>query len=346
MTKLIPVRTAHQFDQARLSDYLVAHADASPLQRVRQYAGGQSNPTFLLELEDGRRWVLRKKPPGRLLPSAHLVEREYQAMSALSGSAVPVPAMVHLCQDDSIIGTTFYVMEHLEGRVFVDTTMLDESIDTRRAVYAAMVDGLAALHQLDYRSVGLERFGKPDGYLERQIAIWTKQYLAAKTEETPDMDFLMDWLANNLPAAQGTTIAHGDYRLGNLMFAADEPQLIAVLDWELATLGDPLSDLAYNCIAYDMSPAVADLPGLAGLQLDQLGIPDEQQYITQYCAATGRDEITDWHFYMAFAYFRLSSICQGVYARGLQGNASDTKALGYGDMAKWLAGMGRKRALT
>ncbi len=346
MSNLIDVRQAHQFDQGKLSDFLHNTVGTAAIAQVQQFAGGQSNPTFLLTLTDGEKLVLRKKPPGKLLPSAHMIEREYQAMAALSDSEVPVPSMVHLCQDDSVIGTAFYVMAHLDGRVFTDMALGDANTAFRAAVYEQMVNGLAALHNLDFAAVGLGQFGKTEQYLERQIAIWSKQYQAARTDEMPDMDFLIDWLPSNLPPTQQTTIAHGDYRLGNLMFAADEPRLIAVLDWELATLGDPLSDLAYNCIAYDLPPNLPDLPGLAGLDLAELGIPDETQYIASYCAKTGRDQIDHWHFYMAFAYFRLTSICQGVYARGLQGNASDAKALGYGEMAKWLAGMGRKRALS
>ncbi len=344
MSKLIDVRDAHTFDLTALSTYLSNTIGSRPIESVRQYAGGQSNPTFLLLLDDGLKLVLRKKPPGKLLPSAHLIEREFQIMSALADAELPVPRMRHLATDESIIGTSFYVMDHLDGRVFVDTTLGEASNADRVQVYQQMVGGLATLHSLDYEALGLAEFGRPNNYLERQIKLWSKQYLAAKTDELAAMDFLLDWLPSNLPPAQATTIAHGDYRLGNLMFAADAPRLIAVLDWELATLGDPLSDLAYNCIAYDLPAGSSDLPGLGGVDLESLAIPDESSYVDQYCSQTGRPRIDNWHFYMAFAYFRLTSICQGVYARGIQGNASDRKALQYGEIAKWLAANGRRRA--
>jgi len=345
MSELIAVRAAHQFDIGLLSDYLVKTVGMRPIESILQFAGGQSNPTFKLTLDDGTALVLRKKPPGKLLPSAHLIEREFLVMHALAESALPVPNVRHLCEDSDLIGTPFYVMDHLAGRVFSDAVLGSESEADRGQIYDAMVQGLATLHSLDFRALGLDDFGRADHYLERQIGLWTKQYLAAQTEQLASMAFLIDWLPDNLPPSQDATIAHGDYRLGNLMFADQEPTLIAVLDWELATLGDPLSDLAYNCIAYDMPSNSDDLPGLAGIALSELGIPDEQSYVNRYCELTGRDQIRHWNFYMAFAYFRLTSICQGVYARGVQGNASDRKALSYGEVAKWLAKTGHDRAL-
>ncbi len=339
----IPVREAHRFDEVRLSEYLVENlAGFAGIVSVRQFRGGQSNPTYLI-VGDTEKFVLRKKPPGKLLPSAHLVEREYKVMSALSGSGVPVPAMRLLCEDDTVIGTAFYVMDFLDGRVFSNPALPDTSPKERTAIYAAANEVLARLHTVDYESVGLGGFGKPGAYLERQIATWTTQYLASKTGALEDMDQLIDWLPKNVPEDVETTIAHGDYRLGNLMFHAQEPRIIGVLDWELCTLGHPLADLAYNCMSYDMPAGQSDLPGLSGLDLDALGIPDEQAYLDAYCERTGRTDIGNWSFFMVFVYFRLAAICQGVYHRSLLGNASDIAAEKYGVITKHLARLGCRR---
>lgn len=339
MARLIPVRDAHRFDESALERYLdgALQGFARPM-TVEQFAGGQSNPTFLLSTPD-RRFVLRKKPPGKLLPSAHAVEREFAVIRALADTDVPVPAAHLLCEDAEIIGTPFYVMDYLEGRVFADPTLPEVDAPTRAAMYDAMNDTLAKLHRVDFAAIGLADFGKPDRYVERQIARWTKQYEATKTETIEAMDNLVAWLPNNIPPGGATTIAHGDFRLGNLMFHPERPEVIAVLDWELSTLGHPLGDLAYNCLAYRLPPAKAELTGMLGMDLAPLGIPTEAEYLAAYAERTGRAKIERFDFFVAFALFRLAAICQGVYKRSLLGNASDAKAGMFGEIAKALAGL-------
>lgn len=332
---LIDVLPQHRFDEAGLTAWLEARLPGFRGPAViRQFQGGQSNPTFLLEDAGGGHHVLRKKPPGKLLPSAHMVEREYRAMAALAGHGVPVPAARLLCEDPAIIGTPFYVMDYIDGRVFSDVTLAGMDPAERAAIYDAMNATLAALHGVDYAAAGLSDFGRAEQYLARQVDRWSKQYLAAKTAEIPAMDRLMAWLPTAIPDDESTTIAHGDYRLGNLMFHPTEPRVLAVLDWELATLGHPLGDLAYNCMSWRLPAGVRAFPGLVGLDLKHLGIPDEETYVADYCRRTSRTGIPDWPFYMAFAFFRIASICQGVYARALQGNAADRKAMAYGDVAR------------
>ncbi|HYC05546.1 MAG TPA: phosphotransferase [Azospirillaceae bacterium] len=340
MVALIEVLPQHRFDEAALWSYLEAHLEGfqGPA-TIRQFQGGQSNPTFLVEAGD-RKYVLRKKPPGKLLPSAHMVEREYQAMRALAGGRAPVPTARLLCEDAAVIGTPFYVMDYLEGRVLTDTSLPDMEPAQRAAIYDTMNATLADLHRVDWKAVGLEGFGKPEQYVARQVERWGKQYVAAKTGDIPAMDALLDWLPRHIPAGDETTIAHGDYRLGNLMLHPAEPKVIAILDWELATLGHPLGDLAYNCMSYRIPHQMKDFGGLAGLDLKALGIPTEEEYVAAYCRRTGRQGIPDWNFFLAFAFFRIASICQGVYARALQGNASDRRAHAYGEVAKATAEVG------
>lgn len=338
MPRLIPVREAHQFDEARLLAYLSGPLGLAGTTKVEQFAGGQSNPTFLLTSGESR-FVLRKKPPGKLLPSAHAIEREYRVMKALADSDVPVPRMRVLCEDDDVIGTPFFVMDFVEGRVFADPTLPDVAVDERRAMYDSMNDTLARLHRVDWRAAGLEDYGKPARYVARQIERWSKQYEASKTEPIDAMDRLMTWLPENTPADDETTIAHGDFRPGNLMFHPTEPRVVAVLDWELSTLGHPLGDLAYFCMAYRLPPSKADLSGFLGVDTEPLGIPSEEAFVATYAERVGRDRIEDFNFFVAFALFRLAAICQGVYKRSLDGNASDAKAGMYGEIAKALAGM-------
>lgn len=335
---LIPVRDAHRFDEASLGRHLVERLEGFDPSKmtVQQFAGGQSNPTFLLTSKD-RRYVLRKKPPGKLLPSAHLVEREFRVIQALAESRVPVPKAHFLCEDASVIGTPFYVMDYVEGRLFHDPTMNGVDPEERRALYDAMNETLAALHQVDWRAAGLEGFGKPEGYVRRQIERWSKQYQASKTEEIASMDRLMEWLPEQVPSEEETTIVHGDYRPGNLLFHPTEPKVAAVLDWELSTLGHPLGDLAYNCMAYRLPQTGGDLSGLLGADCEALGIPSEEEYVARYCERTGRSSIPSWSFFMAFSFFRIAAICQGVYKRSLVGNASDAKAGMYGQVAILLA---------
>ena len=331
------VRAGHTFDVSRLSAYLEDNIDdyQAPAS-VLQFSGGQSNPTFLIETPE-RKYVLRKKPPGELLPSAHMIEREYRIFAALQGSGVPVPEVYLLCEDDAIVGTPFYVMEYLGGRVFQDPSLPEVEAAERGKIYAAMGDTLAALHAIDWHAAGLADFGKHSTYVERQVRLWTKQFRAAETEPNPAMEKLIEWLPENIPADDGTTIAHGDFRLENLIFHPTEPRVLALLDWELATLGHPLSDLAFNCMVYHLPHGTPGINGLCDLELAALNIPDEQAYLDAYCARTGRAGIPDWRFYRSFAMFRSVSILTGVYSRALQGIASSADAQTVGKVAWPLA---------
>ncbi len=333
--KLIPVRKAHRFDQSRLAGYLADNLDGfkGPLD-VRQYEGGQSNPTFLL-VTDNARYVLRKKPPGKLLPSAHLVEREYRIMKALAWSEVPVPRMHLLCEDETIIGTPFFVMEHVAGRILEDMTLPDMSPGQRRAIYFDMIRVLAKLHSVDYGALGLANYGKPGNYFRRQIDRWSRQYEAAKTDEILSMERLMHYLPANVPAEDSSCIVHGDYRMGNMLFHPDEPKVEALLDWELSTLGHPLGDLGYSCMFYHSG--IAGNIRLDGPECCLAGIPTEQEFIEEYCRLTGRESIPQWNFYLAFSFFRLASILQGVYKRGIAGNASSAEAVERGKLARQVA---------
>lgn len=316
--RLSEVGEKHRFDEAKLDVWLRTNVEgyAGDLQ-VRQFVGGASNPTFMLTTGNGHRYVLRKKPPGTLLASAHQVDREYRVMKALGQTDVPVPVMRALCEDDAIIGTSFYVMDYLEGRVFRDATLPDLTPAERAAVYDQLNAVLAALHKVDYRAVGLEDYGRPTGYFERQVARWTKQYRGAETESIPAMEALIAELPPRIPADEESGIAHGDYRLENVMFHPTEPRLIAVLDWELSTIGHPLADIGYNgFLWHSHSPTWGSLDGV---DFATSGIPSESQYVDAYCRRTGRAGIADWNFYLAFAIFRLASISQGVYARTLSG---------------------------
>jgi len=336
--EILPV---HRFDETRLSAYLAERVPGfvTPV-AYRQFQGGQSNPTFLATAADGARFVIRKKPPGKLLPSAHQVEREYQALDALSKAGLPVPRPLHLCEDPSIVGTAFYVMTFVDGRVFPNPAMPGISAAERAEAYASMAATLARIHVVDWRRGGLATFGRPEGYVARQVDRWSKQYAATKTEEHPDMNRLSAWLAANLPKTEEDALAHGDYRLGNLIFAPSGGAVVAVVDWELATIGHPLADLAYACMAYRLPPESTVFQGLAGLDLSALGIPAEAAFVEAYCRHAGRQEIPHWRFFLAFAFFRICAITQGVYARAIQGNASDSAARNYSEIAKLTAAVG------
>ena len=350
MSTLGPVTRAHRFDERRLADYLFEQGleEFRGGLTVLQYQGGQSNPTFRLEA-GGRHFVLRKKPPGDLLPSAHLVEREYRVMKALADTDVPVPAMLLLCEDPAVIGQTFFVMEHIEGRVLPAPDLPEAVSSTERAaIYDAMNRTLARLHSVDWRAAGLSDFGKPVDYVARQISRWTRQYEAARHREIPAMEALIEWLPDHVPGRRGgetnetreeTTIAHGDFRLDNMILHPTEPRVVAVVDWELSTLGHPLADLAYNCMTYHL-PRGPRWKGLGDVDCAALGIPSEEEYVAAYCRRTGRDGVPDWNFFVAFGLFRLASICQGVYARAMQGNASSRNALEIGRKAPTLAETG------
>ena len=343
--ELVDVLRAHKFDEAGLLNWLrEGIPDFGTTLNVKQFQGGQSNPTFLLTADSGQ-YVLRKKPPGKTLPSAHMVEREYKVMRALGEhTEVPVPNVRVLCEDAGVIGTPFYVMDFLEGRIITHSALRDLDREDRLPAYHSAIDTLAALHKVDVNAVALGDYGRPEGYVERQVARWSKQYLASKTDDLPAMDKLMAWLPEHLPAQDETAIAHGDYRFGNLMLAADRPEVIAILDWELSTLGHPLADLAYFCLPFYLPADMEGMRGLQGENLEALGLPDEQAIIRRYCEKTGREGIGDWHVFLAFSLFRLAAILQGVYKRALDGNAANANALEVGKRASLLADTGWKIA--
>jgi aminoglycoside phosphotransferase (APT) family kinase protein len=330
--KLTPVREAHRFDQAALAEYLKPQlAGFGEPFEILQFEGGQSNPTFLLDC-GAHKYVIRKKPPGKLLPSAHQVDREYRVMKALEHSEVPVPRMVLLCEDETVIGTTFFVMEYVDGRLFSNVTLPGMSPGERRAIYFEMMRVLAALHSVDYQGLGLSDFGKPGNYFARQIGRWSRQYVSAKTDQIDSMESLMNYLPQNVPSDDITCLVHGDYRMENMLFHPTEPRILALLDWELSTLGHPLGDLAYSCGPYHYN--MPGNPSLVGIDLAKTGIPAESEFVEEYCRRTGRKNIPNWNFYMAFAFFRLASICQGVYKRGLMGTASSSQALERGRLTR------------
>jgi aminoglycoside phosphotransferase (APT) family kinase protein len=321
VAELVPVLPAHRFDEAALAEYLCGQIPGvvGALQ-VRQFQGGQSNPTFHLRAADAE-YVLRKKPPGKLLPRAHEVAREYQVMAALADSDVPVPRMRLLCQDESIIGTDFFVMDYVPGRIFPDRVMRECTPADRAAVYEDLARVLAALHRVDWRGVGLEGFGKPQGYMQRQVALWTRQWEAARVEEMPAMDELARWLPEHIPSDdEPACIAHGDFRLGNVLIHPTEPRAVAVLDWELSTIGHPLADLAYSCLD------VGGKRGVVGESVDSPGVPDERMFVADYCRHAGREVPDSLDVYIVFQLFRSASIVAGVWRRGLDGNAADSRA--------------------
>jgi len=327
-----PVAERHRFDEPALERHLRAHLGTfeAPLS-VRQFEGGQSNPTFLLSSPSGE-WVLRKQPPGRLLPSAHAVDREFRVLRALADTGVPVPRALLYCSDASVIGTPFYVMEFLAGRVYRDPLLPDLSPADRTAVYDAMITTLARLHDVDWKAVGLADYGRTEAYIQRQLARWSKQYEASKTGEDPCMDKVTAWLAAHVPASESVSIVHGDYRLHNLVLHPREPRILGVLDWELSTLGNPIGDLAYACMLHHLPASDGPAGGLQGLDLAALGIPGEAETVATYCRLRRLAPIADWRFFLVFSLFRTAAIMQGVYARSLQGNASSAEAHRYGKL--------------
>jgi aminoglycoside phosphotransferase (APT) family kinase protein len=324
---------------AALAAYLESHVDGfrGPLTSAK-FKGGQSNPTYLIDAASGK-YVLRRKPPGQLLASAHAVDREFRVLTALHGTNVPVAEPLHLCRDETVIGSMFYLMQYVEGRIFWDPSLPESSPEQRGALYDAMIATLAALHSIDVAAVGLADYGKPGNYFARQLSRWSEQYRASETQSIPAMDALIERLPARCPADDGIVVlTHGDYRIDNLMFHPAEPRVIAVVDWELSTLGHPLADLGYLCMALRL-PRNPALPGLAGLNRSELGIPDEAEILHRYSELSGRAIPEDWPFVLAFSFFRLAAIAQGVAKRAQQGNASSEQALQAGQMTALLAKM-------
>jgi aminoglycoside phosphotransferase (APT) family kinase protein len=332
-----PAASAPEFDANRLDDFLHGAlpgriGGGMELERI---SGGQSNPTFFVSYpEAGTRLVLRKKPPGPLLPSAHAVDREYRILKALAGSNVPVPPVLLFHGEEDVVGTPFYLMEWLDGRVFHDTALPGIAPDERREMYFAMAETLAALHRFDWQGAGLSDYGKPGNYYARQLARWGRQWRETRTRDIPAIDDLIGWLGGHLDESAETTIVHGDFRLGNLMFHPSEPRVVAVLDWELSTLGHPLSDAAFSCLPWHSTPAM--YAGIVGLDREALGIPTQAEYLARYCAAAGRKD-GPGIFHIAFSLFRFAVILDGIAARAKAGNAAAENAVAVGEMAESFA---------
>ncbi len=330
------MRDAHDLPLDRLSAWLAGHVEGfrGPI-RAERFAGGQSNPSYRIDAASGP-YVLRRKPPGPLLPSAHAVDREYRVMRALADTWVPVPKAYALCEDDGVIGSAFYVMEFLDGRIFWDQR-LPEIVDPaeRGRMFDSMNAVIAALHGVDYAAIGLGDFGRPGNYMGRQITRWSRQYRASETEPIAAMDRLIDWLPEHLPPEAAPAIVHGDYRMDNLVFHKTEPRVIGVLDWELSTIGDPLADFAYHVMTWRVTPEL--FRGLAGIDFAAAGIPDESAYVGAYCRRTGRTGIAAWDFYMVYSLFRIAAILQGIAKRAIDGTAASTDAAAQGRLARPLA---------
>ncbi|WKT59438.1 phosphotransferase [Microbulbifer thermotolerans] len=321
-----------------LEKYLATHIDGfrGPLS-VRKFSGGQSNPTFKLEAASGL-YVLRRQPPGKLLKSAHAVDREFRVMRALADTDVPVPRVMHLCEDPTLIGSLFFVMEYCEGRIFWHADLPEVDERQRTAIYDEMNRVLAALHSVDIESVGLSDYGRPGNYFERQFERWRGQYRASELSRIGAMESLMAWLAKNLPEDDGrVALVHGDYRLDNIMFHHREARAVALLDWELSTLGHPFADLAYQCMQMRMPADGGKISGLMGLDRAALGIPSEREYVARYCERMGIGGIDNWAFYLAFSFFRLAAIIQGVAKRAQDGNASNKNAATLGRLVEPVA---------
>ena len=330
------VREQHRFEVGRLQEYMQENVEGfTGTLNVEQFKGGQSNPTFRLEA-GGKSYVMRRKPPGKLLKSAHAVDREYKVITALGQTDVPVPKTYAMCTDESIVGTWFYIMDCVDGRIFWTPDLPEVEKDERAAIYEGMCDAMAKLHTVDHEAVGLGDFGKPSDYIARQIHVWTKQYRLSETENIPEMEKLIEWLPANLPPDEGPVVVHGDFRLDNMIFHPTEPRVLAILDWELSTIGDPMADFSYNCMPYHLVRQ-ANTTGLVSHDVGDLGIPSEEEYIAMYCAKTGRSKIENWDYYLAYNIFRLSAISQGIMGRVVAGTASSPLALASGKNARPLA---------
>jgi aminoglycoside phosphotransferase (APT) family kinase protein len=339
-SRTVAVREAHRFDEERLARWMSEHVPdyQGPL-TVEQFKGGQSNPTYKL-LTPAKAYVMRRKPPGELLKGAHAVEREARVLQALEKVSFPVAHVHGLCTDDELIGTWFYVMDHVDGRIVWDATFPGVSRVERPCYFDAMNDVLARLHCVDYAAIGLTDFGRPGNYFARQISRWSKQYLGDVKEAggDPNMDRLIDWLSLHIPADGDTTLVHGDFRVDNLIFHPTEPTVLAVLDWELSTLGHPLADFAYHLMMYRLPPRI--VAGLLGSDTDALGVPSEADYVAAYCSRTGRAEIAHLDFYVAFNMFRLAAIFHGIRGRLARGTAASAQAREYAAGVEWMAKMG------
>jgi len=311
----------HQIDTNTLTTFMEENVEdfEGPLV-VEEFKGGQSNPTYLVKTQK-QSYVLRRKPPGKLLKSAHAVDREYRVITALNGTGVPVPKTYALCEDEEVVGTVFFLMEFMEGRVLWDPSMADSSREEALGVYTSMNSTLAKLHSVDPLERDLESFGKPGNYVGRQVSIWSKQYIDSETEKIPEMDKLIDWLPNNLPSDKPLRIVHGDFSLSNLMIHTDKPEVIAILDWELSTLGDPVADFSYHCMQYRQNPNLADKE-----YCKEAGIPTEQEYVAMYCDKTGSDLKEEWELYMAYNLFKSAGILQGIMGRVRDGTAASKHA--------------------
>ncbi len=336
------VSERHRFDTAALDAYLRQHVEGYPHGelKVEQFKGGQSNPTFKLSV-GGQQYVLRTKPApaAKLLPSAHAIEREYRVMDALNKAGFPAARQYCLCMDEAVIGRAFYVMQFVEGRVLWDQALPGMTPAERGAIYDELNRVIAQLHTIDYNAIGLGDYGKPGNYFQRQIERWTKQYKASETETIDAMDQLIAWLPANIPPGEDTSIVHGDYRLDNMIFHPTEPRILAVLDWELSTLGHPFADFSYHCMSWHIAPG--QFRGIAGLDLKALGIPSQREYIARYAERTGKTiRLEDFNFYLAFNMFRLASIMQGIMKRYVDGTASSAQALESGKLARPMSEMG------
>jgi aminoglycoside phosphotransferase (APT) family kinase protein len=333
------VAEAYRFDEKRLEDYLASRVEGfkGPLE-VRQFKGGQSNPTYML-VTPGKNYVLRRKPPGKLLPSAHAVDREYRIIAALHPTGYPVAKPYVLCEDESIIGTIFYVMDCVDGRIYWGPLLPDQTPAQRTAIYKAMNETFARLHALDYEKLGLSDFGKPGNYVGRQISRWTKQYQLSETDKIEEMDKLIDWLPKHLPPEGRSSIVHGDYRLDNMILHPTEPKVIAVLDWELCTIGDPMADFTYHLMQWQMPPggSTGGTATLLGNDLKAMGIPSMEEYTAMYCRNAGLASVPNLDYYAAYNFFRLGAILQGIVGRVREGTAANVNAASNADAVRPLA---------